>query len=441
VIVRDGLVDADYVARHTRGFDALAAHVRAWTPAAVAAQTGLAADEVERLAHAYATTQPSCIRLMLGLEKHAQGGATARALACLPALVGAWRQEGGGLLHLTARLHLDALDMDAALMPGLEDRSIRAVHWAQLGRALTELSDPPIHALLVYNCNPAVTVPNHRRVIEGLSRDDLFLVVHEQQLTDTARLADWVLPATTMVEHWDLLRSWGTTYLALNAPAIAPRGEAVSISELFRRLARALGFEESWLQTSDRELIRALLDSDHPFLEGITLELLEREHWTRLRLPEPWLPYADGGFATASGRCELGTAVPDAGEAPVAPDPAHPLALIATKSNPRLFNSTYGERLPAAWPTLDVHPADAGPRKIASGARVRVFNAQGAVEAVAAVGERVRPGVVALPHGWWRGTSGDGFNANVLTRDGLSDVAGGGDFYDTRVELEAIPPR
>jgi anaerobic selenocysteine-containing dehydrogenase len=439
VIVRDGLVDEDYVARHAQGYAELAEHVRAYPPDVAARVTGVPAEQIERLARAYATAQPSVIRLMLGLEKHANGGAIARALACLPTLVGAWRHEGGGILHLTARLHLESLDMDAVSLPQLEDPAIRGVHWIQLGAALTELSDPPIRALVVYNSNPAVTVPDHRKVIEGLTREDLFLVVHEQQMTDTARLADYVLPATTMVEHWDLLRSWGTTYLALNQPAIEPCGEAVSISELFRRLARTMGFDEPYLQEPDLDVIQRALASDHPFLEGISFEALREHGWTRLRLPDPWLPHAEGDFATAAGRCRLDAAVPDEPPRVPAPDPAHPLALIATKSNPRLFNSTYGERLPRGRPSLDLNPVDAAARGVVDGGTVRVFNAQGAIHALARVGDRVPAGVVSLPHGWSLGASVDGERVNVLTRAGLSDIAGGADFYDTRVEVEAAP--
>ncbi len=441
VIIRDGLHDAAFVAQGARGFDAFAAHVAAFPPGVVAEQTGLAAEEIERLAHAYATTQPAVIRLMLGLEKHWNGGATARALACLPTLVGAWRHEGGGLMHLTARLHLDALNMDGVIMPELVDESIRSVHWVQLGRALTELRDPPIRALIAYNSNPAVTVPNHQRVIEGLMREDLFTIVHEQAMTDTVLLADYVLPATTMVEHWDLLRSWGNTYMALNPPAIAPRGEAVSTSECFRRLATALGMEHPELHASDLDVIHTALDTDHPFLDGITFELLRKEGWAQLRLPQPWMPHAEGAFRTQSGRCELDRAVePDdsAAGAPRAHDPQHPLALIATKGNPRIFNSTYGERLPAEdAPLLDIAAADARARGLADGQPVRVYNAQGSIRARAGIGDRVPAGVVALPHGWWRASTPDGYNANVLTSDGLSDIAGGADFYDARVEVVA----
>ena len=191
-------------------------------------------------------------------------------------------------------------------MPELESREVRSVNMVQLGRALTDRAlEPSIRALFVYSSNPAVTTPNQSLVLQGLRRDDLFTVVHEQFMTDTARHADYVLPATTQLEHWDLMRSWGHTHLTLNRPAIAPLGEAISGTELFRRLARELGFDEPYLQDSDEEMIRYALSSGHPYLDGITFERLLEDGWAPLALPEPWMPLADGGYPTPSGKCEF----------------------------------------------------------------------------------------------------------------------------------------
>jgi len=275
IIVAEQLHDAGYVAQHTLGFDQLCARLADYPPERVAVLTGLQIEEIVRLARAYATTRPAAIRFLVGMEHHAQGAMTFRTIACLPGLVGAWRDRGGGLLHFTAGLHFAALNSAAIAMPELEDPSIRSVNMVQLGQALTDPSlTPPIRALMVYNSNPAAIAPNQQRVLQGLRREDLFTVVHEQFLTDTASYADYVLPATTQVEHLDLMWSWGHTCLALNQPAIAPLGEAIPNSELFRRLATRMGFDEPAFRESDEALIRTALDSDHPYLRGITFERL-----------------------------------------------------------------------------------------------------------------------------------------------------------------------
>ena len=445
-IVDSGSVDQAYVSENTRGFSELCERAAPFTPEKVEAITGVPGEELVELAHVYAEARAPVIRLMLGLEKHAGGAATAQLIACLPAIVGAWSKLGGGLLHLTNWLHAEALNLDGLSMPELEDQSVRAVDWGRVGAALDgEVADPPIHALIVYNANPATTMPNVSRMLAGLARRDLFLVVHEQVMTDTARLADYVLPATTMIEHWDLLRSWGQDYLTLNQPAISPQGAAVSIPELFRRLATALGLNDDYLQTTDLELIETALDSEQPWLSGITLERLRAEGWARLKIDPLWRPFAEGSFGTSSGKCEL---FPE-GWAERMPrvddftgvDEKAPLALIATKSNLRFLNSTYGERPRQANNppfALEIGQNDAASRGIIDGDLVRVFNERGEVEVHARVRDLVCDGVVSLPHGWWASRSPKGFSANLLTSDGLSDVGGGSDFYDTRVEVQRI---
>ncbi|HEY0737417.1 MAG TPA: molybdopterin-dependent oxidoreductase [Herpetosiphonaceae bacterium] len=455
VIVAEGLHDADYVTHHTVGFDQLRARLADYPVDRVAALTGLDATDIIRLARVYATTRPAVIRLLIGLEHHAHGAMTFRNIACLPALVGAWRERGGGLLHVTAGLHFEALNAPAVEMPELQDERIRSINMVQLGQALTAPAlTPPIRALLVYNSNPAAIAPNQQQVLQGLRREDLFLVVHEQFLTDTARYADYVLPATTQVEQLDLMWSWGHTYLGLNRPAIAPCGEAVSNTELFRRLAAGMGFDDPYLRTSDEDLIRAALDSDHPYLRGITFEQLMRDGWAPLKVPADWRPFAEGGFPTPSGKCELYAAglaehgldplptYTPARESPCG-DPAlaarYPLALITAKTALHFLNSSYANlphQLKAERePLLDMHPDDATPRGIGEGDRVRIYNDRGVVELRARVGDRVRSGVVAMPSGWWASLSPSGASANTLTADGLSDLGGGGDFHDTLVDV------
>ena len=443
VIIEEGLHDAEYVARYTVGFAELRERLASFSPEQVAAMTGVPAAELIRLARAYASTRPAAIRLLVGLEHHANGAEIYGAIACLPALTGAWRERGGGLAYFTAALHFTALNADAVTMPELEDPTIRELNMVQLGRVLSDDAlDPPIRALIVYGGNPLATMPNQGLIARGLQREDLFTVVHEQFLTDTARFADYVLPATTQLEHLDLMWSWGHPYLALNSPAIAPRGESVPTSELFRRLAARLELHEPYLFTSDEALIRLALDSDHPWLDGIAWERLQEEGWAKLNIPEPWLPYAEGGFATASGKAELMSKTLAmaawAGKGNGASD-QYPLSLITAKSALHFLNSSFANlpRLLKAEgePRLLIHPDDAGPRGIIDGDAVEVCNALGCLSLRASVGEGVRSGVVAMPSGWWPSLSPGGHAANLLTPDGLSDAGGGGDFHDARVEV------
>jgi anaerobic selenocysteine-containing dehydrogenase len=455
VIVAEGLYDAAYVEQHTIGFDQLRERLTDYPPARVATLTGLAADKIIGLARAYATTQPATIGTMIGMEHHANGAMIFRTIACLPALIGAYRNRGGGMIRLPYYFALEAINTEALFGRVPEDARIRSINMVQLGRALTDRAlTPPIRALMVHNSNPAAIAPNQQLVLQGLRRDDLFTVVHEQFLTDTASYADYVLPATTQVEQLDLMGSWGHTCLALNQPAIAPVGEAVPNSELFRRLAARMGFDEPCFGESDEDMIRAALASDHPYLQGITFERLAHDGWAPLNIPEDWQPFSEGGFPTPSGKCEfyaegliaqgidpLPTYTP-AHESPAGnPELAarYPLSLMTSKSALHFLNSSYAN-LPRHLkaerePLLDMHPDDGAARGIANGDQVRVYNDRGSVELRVRIGDRVRPGLVAMPSGWWASRSPGGASANTLTADGLSDLGGGGDFHDTLVEV------
>ena len=454
VIVNESLYDADYVEHYTHGFEQLRGRLTEYPPERVAQLTGLDAAEIVRLARAYATTRPAVIRTLIGLEHHSNGAMMYRTIACLPALVGAWRDRSGGFMGGPAGLFFEALNSDFWL-PELEDPTIRSVNMVQLGQALTSAElDPPIQCLIVQNSNPAAIAPNQNLVLQGLRREDLFTVVHEQFLTDTARYADYLLPATTQLEHLDLMWSWGHPYLTLNQPAIEPLGEAVSNSEFFRRLTTSLDMEESYLHTSDEERIRTLLKSDHPYLEGISYEQLEKDGWAKLNLPDDWRPLAEGAFATPSGKCEFyAESLIEQGHDPlpthISPkeSPAgdsdlasrYPLILLTAKSALHFLNSSYAN-LPRhlkaeGEPRLDLHSDDAGPRDIVDGDQVRVYNDRGEVKIRARVGEHIRPGVISMPSGWWASLSPGGSSANALTADGLSDLGGGGDFHDTLVEV------
>ena len=323
----------------------------------------------------------------------------------------------------------------------------------RLGEGLLESDGPPVKALFVYASNPAASVPHQTKVRRGLARDDLFTVVVEHFLTDTARYADIVLPATMQIEHRDLLIAYGHLYLAWNEPAAPPPGECLPTTEIFRRLARRMGLEAAPLYDSDETMARQVLDSGHPSLCGITFEELRARGWMRLRYPDPFVPFATG-FPTPSGRLELVSGrMAQAGLDPVAGfTPAHetsqrdtalardyPLALV-TPANHFFLNSLFAnvprQQRRAGAATLVIHPDDAGPRGIATGDEVRVGNARGSFVAIADVSDRVRPGVVASSKGRWPGHSKEGTNVNATVDERDSDMGGGAVYHDNRVRVE-----
>jgi anaerobic selenocysteine-containing dehydrogenase len=449
VILAEGLYDADYVARYTEGFDELVERVRRYPPERVAELTGLAAEDIVGLAREYATTRPAAIRVNYGVQRSERGGLAVRAISLLPALTGAWRDVGGGLLLSTSGAF--PLNREAAERPDLEalsglGRPARKVNMVQLGRALTELDDPPVMALIVYNSNPAAVAPNQNLVLRGLAREDLFTVVIEQLPTDTADWADIVLPATTFLEHTDLYISYGHYYLQLARPVAAPSGEAKPNTEIFRLLAERMGFREPCFRESDDDIIRAALSSGHPFLEGITLEALEERGWMRLRVApdgEPFLPFACGGFGTPSGRLNFAAATLDY-EPPIESRlgdvglrSRYPLELVSLKSDSGL-NSTFGYRDAVDRETslVWIHEADAAARGIRDGDRVRIFNDRGSIRLIARVGRDVARGVVAARSIRWSKRAPDGRNVNALTSDRLADMGGGATFYSCLVEVE-----
>jgi len=454
VIVREGLQDSEYVESYTVGFDRLRERLREYPPARVAEITGLKPEDVVDLAKAYATTRPATIRTQIAMEKHSNGAMMYRSIACLPALVGAWRDEGGGILQFTADWFYEALSLGSLMMPELEDPKTRSVNMVQLGKALADGKlDPPILALIVYNANPGTIAQNQNLVREGLKRKDLLTVVLDHFVTDTARFADYVFPAATQAEYLDLLAPWGSPYLTLNVPAVEPVGEALPNTEFFRRLANRMGLEEPYLHVSDEEIVRQALRTNHPYLKGITYERLRREGWAPLNLPRPYLPFAKGGFPTPSGKCELyaerllamGMDPLPRYDAPSG-DPSsterYPLTFISAKSNRYFLNSSHANQprhLEASGePRLQIHPKDAARRGIENGDKVRVYNDRGVVEIAAAVDDATLESVVVMPHGFWASLLPGGSSANALTSDGLSDLGGGGSFYDARVEVEKI---
>jgi anaerobic selenocysteine-containing dehydrogenase len=445
VIVRDGLVDHEYVSQYAVGYEALAEHVRQYAPKTVADRVGLPAGDIERFAREYATTQPSLLRPLIGPEHHRNGAMQFRTMACLPVLTGAWRHRGGGLARSTHKLQFAVLAKDRVEMPEVHKPGVRVLNMRDIGKDLCDLR-PPIRSLIVYGANPMVSMPNQNRIREGLLRDDLFTVVHDLFVTATALYADYVLPATSQIEHLDLSPAWGHLYLALNRPAIAPRGESVSNTELFRRLARALGRTEAYLFESDESMLRAALASGHPWLDGITYERLWEHGYARLNRPEDWRPFANGGFPTRSGKAELySEPLREAGHDPL-PSPGEfrsngGLQLITGKQLPFL-NSGYSNqdrhRRRAGELFIEIHVEDARTRGVANGDYVSVRNGSGEVRAVCRVSDRVRPGVAWMPFGGSTDAGGNRLSVNVLTSEEPTDWGGGSGLYDAFVEVAPL---
>ena len=467
VIITEGLTDEDYVADHTVGYDELTERVQQYTPEWAAIETGVPAEDIRTLAREYAANQPSAIRIGVAIERHAGSGQTVRAITCLPALVGAWRRPGGGLLQMTSGAF--PVNWMGAMRPDLLTPGTRVVNQYLLGRALTgELElDPPLKALVVYNSNPVTVCPEQDKVLAGLARDDLFTVVSEHFITDTAAYADIVLPATTQLEQLDIMFSWGQLYVTLNEPAIEPRGEAVPNTELFRRLAARMGLEDPGFRRTDEEMVRDSFDWSSSAMQGITYESLKKTGWARLSVgpPDKFAPYAEGGFPTRSGKCEFKSAAAARGNVvglafrqgssefqpgqPVDPLPhyipprevatdgaAYPLTLLSPKSHAYL-NSSYGnlraQQRVQKKPAVTIHPADAAARGISDHQQVRIFNDRGEFTVEARLSDEVAAGVVVSHMGAWRES---GSTVNAVTPFAFADLGNAPTFSDNLVEVQ-----
>ncbi len=448
VLIREGWLDRDYIERYTLGFEALAARAAEFPPARVAELCGITAAEVEQLARDYAHLRPAAIRLNYGMQRAAGGGNAVRAVACLPALAGHWRHPAGGVLLSSSGV----AEVDAARLYRpelLAGRRPRTINMSAIGQALAN-AELPIEALIVYNSNPVAVAPDSRAVAAGFAREDLFTVVLEQFQTDTADYADYVLPATTQLEHVDVHKSYGHLYVLANNPAIEPLGEALPNTEIFRRLAAKMGFAEPCFAESDDELAAQAFRRDGATAH-VTWPRLKAAGWQRLDVPQPYAPFAEGAFPTPSGRCEFHSqALADLGLDPVpnyvppaeVADPAlaarFPLAIISPPAR-NFLNSTFVNvkslRDAEGEPTLQIHPQDAAARGIGDGDRVRVFNDRGEFELTARVTDRARPGVVVALSIWWKKLARDGRNANEVTSQRLTDIGRAPTFYDCRVEV------
>ncbi len=442
----NGWTDGDYIARHVDGVDTLRERASLWPPERAAEVCGVDAAVIRRLAHDYAHTAPAAIRLNYGMQRVHGGGSAVRLIALLPCLTGAWRQRGGGLL-LSASGWFRHVRDDAALQRAdlLAGRRPRTINMATIGDALLHPGSadfgPRIEALLVYNSNPVAVAPESPKVVAGFAREDLFTVVLEHFMTDTADHADYVLPATMQLEHRDVHTAYGHTYVVDNQPALAPRGQARSNAQIFRDLAAQMGFAEPCFADSDDALAEQAL-------HGVDRAALASNGWVRLAVPE--LPFAGGGFATPNGRAQA--VVPALGGAPdyVPPHESRasapalaarfPLAMISPPAR-NFLNSTFVNvqslRSIEGEPVLEIHPGDAAPRGIADGQMVTVFNDRGRYRVRAAVGTRARPGVVNGLGVWWRKLGADGTNVNQVTSQALTDIGRGPTFYDCLVEVAA----
>jgi anaerobic selenocysteine-containing dehydrogenase len=446
LIVHDRL-DHDYLARHVSGWPALRERALQWPPERAAEVCGLSADEVRQLARDYGSTRPAAIRLNYGMQRVHGGGSAVRLIALLPCLTGAWRQRGGGLLLSASGWSGRFVDSAALERPDLmPSPQPRLINMSTIGDDLLRDTapdfGPKIEAVVVYNSNPVAVAPDSRRVAAGFAREDLFTVVLEHFMTDTADLADIVLPATTQLEHLDVHKSYGHTYALINHPAIAPVGEALPNTEIFRRLAARLGFDEPCFADSDEQLARAAFKP-----EAVDFDQLAASGW--LRLPVPELPFADGGFAAPDGKAQAappGLGVPDhvPNHESLSRTPElaarYPLAMISPPAR-HFLNSTFVNvaslRSIEGEPLLEIHPEDAAARGIADGSVVEAFNDRGVYRCKAAVSTRARPGVVNGLGVWWKKFGLDGTNVNELTSQRLTDIGRAPTFYDCLVEVRA----
>ncbi|HJV55911.1 MAG TPA: molybdopterin oxidoreductase family protein [Methylomirabilota bacterium] len=457
VLIGEGRVDHEYVQRATLGFTALAHHVKQYDPERVARITGVAAEDVVALARRYGATRAAFIRVGIGLSRHDNGGMTCRTIACLPALTGAYADPAGGaLLSSGGAFGLRSAALERAdLMPEPAPRSINMI---QLGRALTDPDlRPPVKALYVYNANPATIVPNQELVLQGLRREDLFTVVHEQHLTDTTDYADLVLPATTSMEHTDCYRSYGHLHLQLARPVIPPEGQARSNWAVTRDLARVMGLRDPHFAKSEDDLIREALDSGDASVAGITLERLEAERSVRLQVGRPYLPFANGA-PTPSGKVEFLSetlareglpALPT--YVPLVEGPEHaalveryPLQCIVPP-NRFFLNSSFSQsermRRRQRGPAVLLHPADAATRGVRGGDAVLVRSARGEARFTAELTEDTRAGVVVVEGIWWSKHQPGGRGVNALTDDRTTDMGGGPALHSNLVQVERLAPR
>jgi anaerobic selenocysteine-containing dehydrogenase len=463
VLIAEDLLDHDYIARHTLGFAELKERAAEWTPERTAATCGITALEVVNLAREYGQAarrgEPVAIRLNYGIQRARGGGMAVRNVACLPALVGAWRHAAGGVQLSTSgsfpanRVALQRPDL-------LGGRKPRTINMVTIGDDLLKDASPEfgprVEAVIVYNSNPVAVAPDSRKVQQGFEREDLFTVVLEHFATDTVDYADIVLPATTQLEHVDAHLAYGHLYMMANNAAVAPLGESKSNAEIFRLLAARMGFDDPCFLETDDELAAQAFDASHPRAIHFDWESLKRRGWQKLNMPQA--PFAEGGFPTPSGKCEFYSRTMEADgldplpayiapyeSAASSPELAakYPLAMISPPAR-NFLNSTFVNvqslRATEGEPHLDIHPLDAAARGIGDGDMARIFNDRGSFVARARVTDKARRGLVVGLSIWWKKLAGDGKNANEVTSQRLTDMGRAPTFYDTLVQVEKASP-
>jgi len=447
-LIKNDWLDQGYIAQHTLGWQALKERALQWPAERAAAVCGVAVLQIKNLARDYGQClldqQPAAIRLNYGMQRVRGGGNATRAVACLPALIGAWRHRAGGLLMSNSGQF--PTDKAALQRPDLSaGRTPRTINMSTIGDALLKQTSrdfgPKIEALIVYNSNPAAVAPESGKVVQGFAREDLFTVVLEHFQTDTADYADYILPATTQLEHWDIHPSYGHTDVLLNRPAVAPLGQAKTNTQIFRELAAHMGFDEPCFADDDETLCRAA------YGQQIDFDALLTNGFATLVLPDA--PFANGGFPTPSGKCEFFSqrlhsqgqdGLPDhvPNYEPFGTSTKFPLAMISPPAR-NFLNSSFVNvkslRDIEGEPVLEIHADDAAKRGITSGAVVTVFNQRGSYRVKAEVSHRARPGVVNGMGIWWRKLGLDGTNVNQLTSQHLTDMGRGPVFYDCLVEV------
>lgn len=463
VLIKEDLLDHDYIARHTVGFAQLKERAAAWTPERTADTCGISVEEVLNLAREYGGTamrgEPVAIRLNYGVQRVRGGGMAVRNITCLPALVGAWRHAAGGAQLSTSgsfpsnKAALQRPDLLQGPMP-------RTINMNTIGDDLLKDSSPgfgpKIEAVIVYNANPVAIAPDSSKVAQGFAREDLFTVVLEHFLTDSADYADIVLPATTQLEHVDAHLAYGHLYMMANNAAIAPLGESKPNTEIFRLLARRMGFTDAAFDETDDEMAAKAFNTKDARAVHFDWESLKRSGWSKLNMPDA--PFANGGFPTPSGKCEFYSAsmladgldpvpsyIPNYESVASSPELAakYPLAMISPPAR-NFLNSTFVNvqslRATEGEPHLDIHPDDAAVRRIADKDMVRIFNDRGSFVARARVTPKARAGLVVGLSIWWKKLASDGKNANEVTSQRLTDMGRAPTFYDTLVQVEKAAP-
>jgi anaerobic selenocysteine-containing dehydrogenase len=446
-LIVHGWLDQDYIDRYTLGWDVLKVRALQWTPERAAEVCGVPVEQIRQLARDLGTTQPAAIRLNYGMQRVRGGGNAVRAVACLPALTGAWRHRAGGLL-LSSSGHFPVRRAALQRPDLLGERRPRTINMTTIGddllRSASPEFGPKVEALIVYNSNPVAIAPESGKVVKGFAREDLFTVVLEHFKTDTADMADYILPATTQLEHWDIHTSYGHTDVLLNRPAVAPVGQARTNTDIFRALAHRMGFDDPCFAESDESLCRSAIGDEKDF------EVLLQNGFASLPVPDA--PFAQGGFPSPSGRCEFFSqrlvdqgldGLPD--HLPnyelAAPGGRYPLAMISPPAR-NFLNSTFVNvqslRDIEAEPVLEMHPQDAAARGIADGAVVRVFNDRGTYHCKVKLNQRAREGVVNGLGIWWRKLGLNGTNVNELTSQHLTDLGRAPVFYDCLVEVALL---